>query len=388
MDAIILAAGEGARLKGWTSDKPKGMITLGNAPILEHIVQGLSKSGIQKINMVVGYRKNLVMSYFGDGSKFGIKINYIEQSTLSGTLDALKLGLEGISNYFILVPGDNYISSSSFVPLISNEKPVLLAGKADRWSKWGEIEFVGSKAKITFDNPEAFGRLHFTGIMKLDKDIAENLISAGGRHIGEALQKIEEDVNFDVIRSDYWHNIVYPWDLIDGNRLALQNLFLSKSGNIERNVTLKGPISIGSGSVICSGSYLEGPISIGDNCVIGPNTFVGSSVSIGDNTRIGAFCEIKDSILMSDSVIGSYNSIVGTVVGNGTETGTNVIANPSNRQVTYLDHTVSLSNRGSMIGNRCNIGNRAVLDGGSILLEGATIGEGEVYNADFQGDTI
>ena len=388
MDAIILAAGEGARLKGWTSDKPKGMITLGNAPILEHIVQGLSKSGIQKINMVVGYRKNLVMSYFGDGSKFGIKINYIEQSTLSGTLDALKLGLKDISNHFILVPGDNYISSSSFLPLISNEKPVLLAGKADRWSKWGEIEFVGSKAKITFDNPEAFGRLHFTGIMKLDKDIAENLISAGGRHIGEALQKIEEDVNFDVIRSDYWHNIVYPWDLIDGNRLALQNLFLSKSGKIERNVTLKGPISIGSGSVICSGSYLEGPISIGDNCVIGPNTFVGSSVSIGDNTRIGAFCEIKDSILMSDSVIGSYNSIVGTVVGNGTETGTNVIANPSNRQVTYLDHTVSLSNKGSMIGNRCNIGNRAVLDGGSILLEGATIGEGEVYNADFQGDTI
>ena len=388
MDAIILAAGEGARLKGWTSDKPKGMITLGNAPILEHIVQGLSKSGIQKINMVVGYRKNLVMSHFGDGSKFGIKINYIEQSTLSGTLDALKLGLKDISNHFILVPGDNYISSSSFLPLISNEKPVLLAGKADRWSKWGEIEFVGSKAKITFDNPEAFGRLHFTGIMKLDIDIAENLISADGRHIGEALQKIEEDVNFDVIRSDYWHNIVYPWDLIDGNRLALQNLFLSKSGKIERNVTLKGPISIGSGSVICSGSYLEGPISIGDNCVIGPNTFVGSSVSIGDNTRIGAFCEIKDSILMSDSVIGSYNSIVGTVVGNGTETGTNVIANPSNRQVTYLDHTVSLSNRGSMIGNRCNIGNRAVLDGGSILLEGATIGEGEVYNADFQGDTI
>ena len=388
MDAIILAAGEGARLKGWTSDKPKGMITLGNAPILEHIVQGLSKSGIQKINMVVGYRKNLVMSYFGDGSKFGIKINYIEQSTLSGTLDALKLGLKDISNHFILVPGDNSISSSSFLPLISNEKPVLLAGKADRWSKWGEIEFVGSKAKITFDNPEAFGRLHFTGIMKLDKDIAENLISAGGRHIGEALQKIEEDVNFDVIRSDYWHNIVYPWDLIDGNRLALQNLFLSKSGKIERNVTLKGPISIGSGSVICSGSYLEGPISIGDNCVIGPNTFVGSSVSIGDNTRIGAFSEIKDSILMSDSVIGSYNSIVGTVVGNGTQTGTNVIVNPSNRQVTYLDHTVSLSNRGSMIGNRCNIGNRAVLAGGSILLEGATIGEGEVYNADFQGDII
>ena len=102
MDAVILAAGEGARLKGWTSDKPKGMITLGNAPILEHIVRGLASSGIQKINMVVGYRKNIVMSYFGDGSQFGIKIKYIEQAKLSGTLDALSLGLKGIEKDFLL----------------------------------------------------------------------------------------------------------------------------------------------------------------------------------------------------------------------------------------------------------------------------------------------
>ena len=214
MDAVILAAGEGARLKGWTSDKPKGMIALGNAPILEHIVKGLASSGINKINMVVGYRKNIVMSHFGDGSQFGIRINYIDQVKLSGTLDALKLGLQNIGGDFLLVPGDNYVSSASFIPLIKNKLPALLAGKADRWSKWGEIEFVNSRAKITFDNPEAFGRLHFTGIMKLDVDIAEKLIGAGGKHFGEALQKIDTSINFDVINSEYWHNIVYPWDLI------------------------------------------------------------------------------------------------------------------------------------------------------------------------------
>jgi len=170
--------------------------------------------------------------------------------------------------------------------------------------------------------------------------------------------------------------------------LALRNLELFKTGKIERNVVLKGPISIGSGSVISSGSYLEGPLTIGENCVIGPNTYIGNSVSIGNNVRLGAFSEIKDSIIMSDSVLGSYNSIVGTVVGNGCVFGTNVVSNPSNRQITYLDHTVSLNERGSMVGNRCNVANRAVLAGGSILLEGASIGEGEVYNADFQGDTI
>ena len=79
MDAIILAAGEGARLKGWTSDKPKGMIALGNAPILEHIVKGLASSGINKINMVVGYRKNIVMSYFGDAEVTGFLYSCIHK---------------------------------------------------------------------------------------------------------------------------------------------------------------------------------------------------------------------------------------------------------------------------------------------------------------------
>ena len=103
MDAVILAAGEGARLKGWTSDKPKGMITLGNSSILEHLVRGLARSGVQRINMVVGYRKNIVMSHFGDGSQFGTQIDYVTQSNLSGTLDALSLGLQNLEKDFILV---------------------------------------------------------------------------------------------------------------------------------------------------------------------------------------------------------------------------------------------------------------------------------------------
>ena len=105
------------------------------------------KSGVQRINMVVGYRKNIVMSHFGDGSQFGTKIDYVTQSNLSGTLDALSLGLQNLEKDFILVPGDNYVSSASFFPLVQ-WLTTLLAGKAERWSKWGEIEFVGSRLKV------------------------------------------------------------------------------------------------------------------------------------------------------------------------------------------------------------------------------------------------
>jgi glucose-1-phosphate thymidylyltransferase len=222
----------------------------------------------------------------------------------------------------------------------------------------------------------------------MNREIGEQLIKVGGRHIGDALQKLVSMVNFEVIESEYWHNIVYPWDLISGNRLALRDNLLYRHGKIEKNVVIKGDVSIGRGTVIRSGSYLSGPISIGESCDIGPNTVIGSSVSIGDNVTIGSFSEISDSIIMQDCDIGSYSSLKGTVIGNSTSVGSHSIAIPITRNILYFDKTFSVSDRGAMIGDNCTIGSRAILQGGSILLSDATIGEGEFYNADFQGENI
>ncbi|RZD34203.1 MAG: hypothetical protein CXT75_10265 [Methanobacteriota archaeon] len=388
MQAIILTAGKGARLSSWTANRPKGMVPLGNRPILDYLVSGAVKAGIREINMVVGYGKTSVMSYFGDGSSFGCKIRYLFQEECTGTLDAMLLGFEGIVNDFLLIPGDNYVSVESFRNIVSVNGPVLLSGKADRWSKWGEIELEKGIPKITFDNPEAYGRIHFTGILKMNRKIGEQLFEEGGRHIGDALQKLVSKVNFEVIESEYWHNIVYPWDLISGNRLALRDNLLYRHGKIEKNVVIRGEVSIGKGTVIRSGSYLSGPISIGESCDIGPNTVIDSSVSIGDNVTISSFSEISDSIIMQDCDIGSYSSLKGTVIGNSTSVGSHSIAIPISRNILYFDKTFSVSDRGAMIGDNCTIGSRAILQGGSILLSNATIGEGEFYNADFQGENI
>mgnify|MGYP001189288863 CR=1 FL=1 len=388
MKAVILAAGEGARLGGWTSNRPKGMIPIGNRPILAYLVSGLFESGVTEINMVVGYYKNSVMSYFGDGNNFGGKINYYIQEEPKGTIDALSIGIENIGDEFIVVPGDNYVSASSFHSLLNFPKEVLLSGKAERWSKWGEIEIKKGQVSLTFDNPDAFGRIHFTGIMKISIETARKIVSVGGAHIGEALQQISGESNFEIINSDYWHNIVYPWDLISGNRLSLRDNLQLKKGKIEKNVTLKGPISIGNGSVISSGSYIVGPVSIGDNCDIGPNVVLGPSVSIGDNVVVESFAEIRDSIIMPNCEIGSFACLRGSVVGDSVMVGTHSVAVPSTRNIVYFDKEFFVSDRGAMIGDNCIISSRAILQGGSILLKGATIGEGEVYNADFQGVNI
>ena len=388
MQAIILTAGEGARLSGWTTNRPKGMISLGNRPILDYLVRGIAESGINEINMVVGYGKNSVMSYFGDGTNFNCNINYLFQDERTGTIEALKIGLDGIRDEFILVPGDNFVSSNAFKNLRKFSTNVLLSGQAERWSKWGEIEVIGGKAKITFENPNAYGRIHFTGIMKISKSLALRLIEISGTHLGEALQSLGSEYPFEVVKADYWHNIVYPWDLISGNSMALRDNLLYKNGKIEANVSIKGDVSIGKGTVIRSGTYLQGPLSIGDNCDVGPNSVIGPSVSIGDNTTIGAFTEIVDSIIMKNCEIGSYCSLKGSVVGEDNILGSHCVAVPDNRNIMYLGQEFSISNRGAMVGDGCLIGSRAVLEGGSILLSNATIGEGEFYNAVFQGDSI
>jgi len=388
VQAIILTAGEGARLSGWTSNRPKGMLNLGNKPILDYLVRGIIDSGISEINMVVGYGKNSVMSYFGDGSSFNCKINYFFQDKSTGTIDALKIGMDGIIDEFILVPGDNLVSSNAFKSLRKIKLNALLSGQAKRWSKWGEIELVGGKAKITFDNPDAYGRIHFTGIMKINKLLALKLIELSGAHLGEALQSLGSEYPFEVVKADYWHNIVYPWDLISGNSMALRDNLLYKSGKIEKNVSIRGDVSIGKGTIIRSGSYLQGPLSIGKSCDIGPNSVIGPSVSIGDNTTIGAFSEIVDSIIMQNCEINSFCSLKGSVIGEDNILGSHCIAIPNNRNIRYLGQEFSISNRGAMIGDGCRIGSRAVLEGGSILLNEATIGEGELYNAVFQGDSI
>lgn len=388
MQAIILTAGEGARLSGWTTNRPKGMISLGNRPILDYLVRGIAESGIKEINMVVGYGKNSVMSYFGDGTNFNCNINYLFQDERTGTIEALKIGLDGIRDEFVLVPGDNFVSSNAFKNLRKFNTNVLLSGQAERWSKWGEIEVIGGEAKITFENPNAYGRIHFTGIMKISKSLALRLIEISGTHLGEALQSLGSEYPFEVVKADYWHNIVYPWDLISGNSMALRDNLLYKNGKIEANVSIKGDVSIGKGTVIRSGTYLQGPLSIGNNCDVGPNSVIGPSVSIGDNTTIGAFTEIVDSIIMKNCEIGSYCSLKGSIVGEDNILGSHCTAVPSNRNIMYLGQEFSISNRGAMVGDVCRIGSRAILEGGSILLSNATIGEGEFYNADFQGDNI
>ena len=92
--AVLLAAGKGSRMKELTNDIPKPMLEVRGKPILLHIVEGLAAAGVTEFCIVVGYRADVVRDFFGDGSRFGVRVEYVTQVVQDGTGRVVELAKE------------------------------------------------------------------------------------------------------------------------------------------------------------------------------------------------------------------------------------------------------------------------------------------------------
>ena len=303
MQAIILAAGEGTRLRPFTMSKPKVMLPVGNKPILAYVVKALVENGLKDIIMVVGYRKERIMSFFGDGSKFGAKITYVVQEKQLGTAHALAHVKNLVKEDFVLVAGDNIIDKETVSRIIQHDNnPSVLVTESELPSKYGVITVENDRVSSITEKPERkIGNIINTGVYHFNKDIfqiADEGVRAGKYGITQVLAGKIEDVRLEAVRTDgRWNDAVYPWDLIKLNETALDLHGQEISGMIDQGVTMKGPISIGAGSRIRAGTYLEGPIVIGEGCDIGPSVAIFPSTSIGNSVEIGPFTSIHNSII-------------------------------------------------------------------------------------------
>jgi dTDP-glucose pyrophosphorylase len=125
--AVILAAGRGKRMRELTNAIPKPMVLVREKPVVQYIIEGLRDAGIEKVLLIVGYRKKIILDYFGDGSGIGIKIEYVEQVTQDGTGKVVGLAKSFCeSNSFILSYGDILVDSFSYLPLTRPEEAEIL----------------------------------------------------------------------------------------------------------------------------------------------------------------------------------------------------------------------------------------------------------------------
>jgi UDP-N-acetylglucosamine diphosphorylase/glucosamine-1-phosphate N-acetyltransferase len=342
--AVILAAGEGTRLRPFTLTRPKHLISIGEKTVVEYILEAVKEAGINDVLMVVHYKAEQLKNFLDDGSRYGLKIEYVNQVEMKGTADAIKTVEPHVNEEFLLIYGDLLTTSDAIKTVMKaheEKKPAVSMAvvQVSRPEHYGIVKLEGNSIIDIVEKPkpsEAPTNLANAGIYLFSTEIFEKirqtpLSSRNELEITDTLKLIlrEKRQIFAVtIPLQDWLDIGRPWDLLEANKWALSRMTPVINGEIEDNVHLIGAVTVGEGTRIRSGAYIEGPTFIDENSDIGPNCYIRRYTHVGKNVHIGNACEIKNSIIMDATKIGHLSYVGDSVVGEDCNFGAGtVIAN-------------------------------------------------------------
>ncbi|MEA1908116.1 MAG: bifunctional sugar-1-phosphate nucleotidylyltransferase/acetyltransferase [Euryarchaeota archaeon] len=379
MKAVILAAGEGMRCRPLTLTRSKVMLRIANKPMIEYVVQSLAESGITDILMVVGYAKERIMNYFGNGKDFGVNIEYTEQKHQLGTAHAIKQAKHSVGDEFLVLNGDNLVSADTIADITKRHTGGTSILTTIRKATSGYalvIESGGVVKKIV--EGQILNNAHNinTGIYIFDQtifDAIEETLQADISGVSEfgITDSIQRMINagYDVHahRTDHtWTDVINSWDLLGVNAMILEGMPDSVNGLADRKINDR--VVVGKDSTIGENSYVKGPVIIGKNCDIGPNVVIAPSTSIGDNVTIEPFTYIKNSVIFDDVHIGSHSTIKNTVIGENNVIDSHFVVE-SRRDLTVelerkLYHADEL---GTVIGDAGNIGCDVAVTAGALI---------------------
>ncbi|TFG18295.1 MAG: glucose-1-phosphate thymidylyltransferase [Promethearchaeota archaeon] len=413
MKAVILAAGEGKRLRPITSTRPKPMIPVGGKPLLEHTILSLKSAGIKKILLIVGYKEEYIRNYFGNGSRYNLMIDYITQDQFLGTAHATGFAKDFVEqDSFLLLYGDILVDDSLFIEMIKAFKQRQVEGlisliQVQNPNEYGIISLDSNQHvfKIT-EKPspeEDLGNLANAGIYIFTSQIFQAIDKTqksvrNEYEFTDSMQILITDLKGKIFGYDiqkiFWSDIGLPWQLLDANKHLLDKLQVKTNGTIEDNVKINGIVSIGKNTVVKSGTYIQGPVSIGENCKIGPNAYIRPYCSIGNFCHIG-MSEIKNSIIFSYSAIPHFNYVGDSIIcehvnlGAGTKTS-NLRFDDKSVKMNIKGKCIDSKRRklGCIIGPYSQTGINASIMCGKIIYENSIIGAQTLINNDIPPNTL
>ena len=330
MQAIILAAGEGSRMRPLTARRPKVMLPVAGRPFLEHIILRARAAGADRIVLVVGYCGQAVRSYFGDGSRLDLRIEYTIQDRQLGTGHALLAAQDLAESSFLVLNGDVLPDEPSLLALASR-KPAVSAIQVKDPGRYGVFVQDGSRMISVVEKSDsppsnlANAGIYHLGTSIFDALRAVPLSERGEYELTDALNLLAARESMEIVELSRWMEIGRPWDILAADEILLKDQVGQILGEVESGASLKGAVSLGRGSIIRSGAYIQGPVLIGEDCDIGPNCFIRPTTCIGDRVRIGNAVEVKNSSIMSNSKIGHLSYVGDSVIGEGCNFGAGTI---------------------------------------------------------------
>lgn len=343
MKVIIMAGGEGSRLRPLTCDRPKPMVPIMNRPMMEHIVHLLKRFGLTQIGVTLQYLPEQIKNYFGDGREFGVNMQYFVEDTPLGTAGSVKNAGAFLDETFLVISGDaltdfdlqkaiNFHREKGGVAtlvLTSVEKPldygVVIADKRGVITQflekpgWGEVFSDTVNTGIYILEPDVLQYVPDGTMFDFAKDLFPLLMNKGYPLYGY----IAEGYWCDIGNLQQYHQA--HLDILQG-KVGMQfaekqlspGVYAGENVLIEQGAQIRGPVLIGSGSRIAAGARIE------DYSVLGPQTQVEAFASVKRglawrNTYIGKRAEVRGAVLCNRvQLLQGASLFEGSVVGDDT----------------------------------------------------------------------
>jgi glucose-1-phosphate thymidylyltransferase len=330
MRGLILSGGKGTRLYPLTYTCAKQLVPVANKPVLFRVIESIQEAGITEIGIVVGDTALEIREAVGDGSRWGVKITYLPQEAPLGLAHAVKISQDFLGDErFVMFLGDNVIQGGistlirQFESSDCNSQIVLT--RVEHPQQYGVAVLKnGSIVRLVEKPRDPPSDLALVGIYMFDHHVFEavNAIKPSWRNeleITDAIQYLV-DHGYAVhpyVHTGWWIDTGAPGDMLDANRLVLDELVPKVEGYVDRDSKLIGKVTIQKGAEVI-GSVIRGPAIIGEETRI-VNAYVGPFTSIYHHVLVEK-SEIEHSIVLEHSrIVDIPQRIENSLIGRNVE---------------------------------------------------------------------
>jgi len=378
--AIVLAAGEGTRLRPLTANRPKPMLPAGTRPILEYVLNAVIDAGVEEIHLVVGYRASRVRSHFGSTYR-DVPLEYHTQDNQLGSGHALLQARDGPDGSFLLVNGDQVIDHRIVEAVTAHhdqQAATLAVVEGSDAPAYGAVKLDENRITELVEQPQTGEyRLFNAGVYAFDQTIFEILeeltVDRGSLPLTDGIAELlKRDQPVAGVRTDeFWMDATHSWDLLTLSRELLArgwidlpepkpNIYVDDSANVHPDATLIAPVALDRDTVIEAGA------------VVGPYA------AIGENTTVGANSVLKNVVVDTGTTLGPQTTGIDLVAGQDCTLNASLTVAGGPADVVLNDTVYSDVDLGGVIADRVSVGGNTTLEAGALIGPDTTVGSGVV----------
>ncbi len=377
--AVVLAAGEGTRLRPLTRNRPKPMLPAANRPILEHVLDALVDAGMQRLVLVVGYRRERVQEHVGPSYR-GVPVEYVVQHKQLGSGHALLQARDAVDDALIVVNGDRIIEASAVESVVDAfdtdgvQSAVAVLERPDA-SRYGAVTLHDRDIADIVEKPDSDEyRLINGGIYAFGPAIFEAVDetprAAGELGLTDTIATLADEARVRGVRiGGLWVDATYPWDLLEVSAEILAR------GRVNQPQRREG-VWIDNDASVHDDATLRGPVVVGPDCEVGPGAVIGPEVALGRNVTVGPNATVERTVLDVDTRIEAGSTLQDTVLGQDVHLGvaTTIPGGPS--EVRVNQQVFENQRLGAVLGDRVRVRGDASFAPGTLVGPNVTVGTG------------